>query len=43
MQIQTMQAGRKPGVIINLGSSSGLYPMYVDPIYAATKGLFSHS
>ncbi|XXG61014.1 hypothetical protein AAC387_Pa04g2776 [Persea americana] len=46
LAIQTMQAGGKPGVIINLGSASGLYPMYVDPIYSATKGgvvLFSRS
>lgn len=35
-----MEAMQKPGVIINLGSSSGLYPMYVDPIYSGSKGLF---
>lgn len=35
-----MQAAKKPGVIINMGSASGLYPMYVDPIYSASKGLF---
>ena len=34
-----MQAAKKPGVIINMGSSSGLYPMYNDPIYSASKGL----
>ena len=34
-----MQAAKKPGVIINMGSSAGLYPMYNDPIYSASKGL----
>lgn len=38
-QIQTMQAAKKPGVVINLGSASGLYPMYGDPIYSCSKGL----
>ncbi|OMO63203.1 Alcohol dehydrogenase superfamily, zinc-type [Corchorus olitorius] len=38
LAIKTMQALQKPGVIINLGSSAGLYPMYMDPIYAASKG-----
>ncbi|XP_057966524.1 uncharacterized protein LOC131156677 [Malania oleifera] len=38
LAIRTMQAARKPGVIINMGSSSGLYPFYHDPVYAATKG-----
>ncbi|XVF01244.1 hypothetical protein REPUB_Repub04eG0071300 [Reevesia pubescens] len=33
-----MQALQKPGVIINLGSSAGLYPMSMDPIYSASKG-----
>ncbi|XWS39961.1 hypothetical protein CRYUN_Cryun18bG0099300 [Craigia yunnanensis] len=36
--IKTMQALQKPGVIINMGSSAGLYPMYLDPIYAGSKG-----
>lgn len=36
--IQMMQNTRKPGVIINLGSASGLYPMYFDPIYSGSKG-----
>ncbi|XP_038978742.1 15-hydroxyprostaglandin dehydrogenase [NAD(+)]-like [Phoenix dactylifera] len=36
--IQTMLSRKKPGVIINLGSASGLYPLYADPIYSATKG-----
>lgn len=34
-----MRARKKPGVIINMGSASGLYPMYADPIYSGTKGL----
>uniref|UniRef100_A0A2C9VJJ6 Alcohol dehydrogenase-like N-terminal domain-containing protein n=1 Tax=Manihot esculenta TaxID=3983 RepID=A0A2C9VJJ6_MANES len=33
-----MKAAQKPGVIINLGSASGLYPMINDPIYSASKG-----
>jgi short-subunit dehydrogenase len=33
-----MKAKQKPGVIINMGSAAGLYPMPVDPIYAASKG-----
>ncbi|CAH9125801.1 unnamed protein product [Cuscuta epithymum] len=36
--IQIMQTTGKPGVIINLGSASGLYPMYGDPIYSGSKG-----
>ena len=39
-QIKIMQAAKKPGVIINLGSSAGLYPMVIDPIYSGSKGLF---
>lgn len=39
MQIQAMRMLKKPGVIINLGSASGLYPMYFSPIYSATKGM----
>ncbi|CAA3028384.1 ARP (REF) [Olea europaea subsp. europaea] len=38
LAIQTMQQVKKPGVIINVGSASGLYPMYGDPIYSASKG-----
>ncbi|XP_022763360.1 prostaglandin reductase-3-like isoform X3 [Durio zibethinus] len=38
LAIKTMQALQKPGVIINIGSSAGLYPMYMDPIYSGTKG-----
>ncbi|KAL9859546.1 putative short-chain dehydrogenase/reductase SDR, NAD(P)-binding domain superfamily [Arabidopsis thaliana] len=33
-----MKAKQKPGVIINMGSAAGLYPMPIDPIYAASKG-----
>lgn len=39
-QIKTMQAMQKPGVIINMGSASGLYPMVIDPIYSGSKGMF---
>ncbi|CAI0447150.1 unnamed protein product [Linum tenue] len=38
LAIKAMEATRKPGVIINLGSASGLYPMYNDPIYSGSKG-----
>ncbi|KAJ7946040.1 zinc-binding alcohol dehydrogenase domain-containing protein 2 [Quillaja saponaria] len=38
LAIKTMEAAQKPGVIINLGSASGLYPFYADPIYSASKG-----
>ncbi|XP_044508659.1 prostaglandin reductase-3 [Mangifera indica] len=44
--IGIMQSMKKPGVIINMGSSSGLYPMYADPIYSGSKGgvvLFTRS
>jgi len=34
-----MQAAKRHGVIINLGSASGLYPMFMDPIYSGSKGL----
>ncbi|XP_076956313.1 uncharacterized protein LOC143631425 [Bidens hawaiensis] len=36
--IQIMEAAKKPGVIINLGSAAGLYPHIADPIYSASKG-----
>ncbi|PQQ04396.1 zinc-binding alcohol dehydrogenase domain-containing protein 2-like [Prunus yedoensis var. nudiflora] len=36
--IKTMQAVQKPGVIINMGSAAGLYPLYGDPIYSGSKG-----
>lgn len=38
LAIKTMQAAKRPGVIINLGSASGLYPMVIDPIYSGSKG-----
>ncbi|KAK4805068.1 hypothetical protein SAY86_004885 [Trapa natans] len=38
LAIKAMEAGRKPGVIINIGSAAGLYPMYSDPIYSGSKG-----
>lgn len=34
-----MKGKQKPGVIINMGSAAGLYPMSFDPIYSAAKGL----
>ncbi|KAG6534061.1 hypothetical protein ZIOFF_007942 [Zingiber officinale] len=36
--IEIMRSRKMPGVIINMGSASGLYPMYADPIYSGTKG-----
>ncbi|KAJ4716331.1 Zinc-binding alcohol dehydrogenase domain-containing protein 2 [Melia azedarach] len=44
--IGIMKATKKPGVIINMGSAAGLYPMYRDPIYSGSKGgvvLFTRS
>ncbi|KAJ9159604.1 hypothetical protein P3X46_025101 [Hevea brasiliensis] len=38
LAIKAMKAAQKPGVIINLGSASGLYPLYTDPIYSGSKG-----
>ncbi|XP_068320021.1 uncharacterized protein [Pyrus communis] len=38
LAIKTMEALKKPGVIINMGSASGLYPLYTDPIYSGSKG-----
>ncbi|KAK7400812.1 hypothetical protein VNO78_12119 [Psophocarpus tetragonolobus] len=38
LAIKTMEAAKRPGVIINLGSASGLYPMMYDPIYSGSKG-----
>ncbi|KAK3133531.1 hypothetical protein QOZ80_6AG0537670 [Eleusine coracana subsp. coracana] len=35
---QIMRSHKKPGVIINIGSAAGLYPMFLDPIYSGTKG-----
>ncbi|KAK6946122.1 Alcohol dehydrogenase, N-terminal [Dillenia turbinata] len=46
LAIKTMESVQKPGVIINMGSASGLYPMYISPIYSASKGgvvLFTRS
>lgn len=46
LAIQNMRSAKRPGVVINLGSASGLYPMYADPIYSGSKGgvvLFSRS
>ncbi|KAI3769872.1 hypothetical protein L6452_00986 [Arctium lappa] len=36
--IKIMEAAKRPGVVINMGSASGLYPMITDPIYSAAKG-----
>ncbi|XP_027348671.1 prostaglandin reductase-3 isoform X1 [Abrus precatorius] len=38
LAIKTMEAAKRPGVIINMGSASGLYPMVADPIYSGSKG-----
>uniref|UniRef100_A0A2P2LRZ0 Uncharacterized protein MANES_10G065700 n=1 Tax=Rhizophora mucronata TaxID=61149 RepID=A0A2P2LRZ0_RHIMU len=38
LAVKAMQAAKRPGVIINMGSASGLYPMFLDPIYSGTKG-----
>lgn len=46
LAIQAMQAAQRPGVIINVGSSAGLYPSFMDPIYCGSKGgvvLFTRS
>ncbi|GLT37477.1 hypothetical protein SLA2020_117930 [Shorea laevis] len=46
LAIRTMQAMQKPGVIINLGSSAGLYPSTKDPVYSSSKAgvvLFTRS
>jgi hypothetical protein len=40
-QSQIMRSLKKPGVIINIGSAAGLYPMYADPIYSGTKGSYT--
>ena len=39
-QTQVMRSQKKPGVIINIGSVAGLYPMSYEPVYSGTKGLF---
>ncbi|XP_030466658.2 uncharacterized protein LOC115685707 [Syzygium oleosum] len=46
LAIKAMESAGRPGVIINMGSASGLYPMYSDPIYSGSKGgvvLFTRS
>ncbi|CAN6890928.1 unnamed protein product [Brassica oleracea] len=46
LAIKAMKGKQKPGVIINMGSAAGLYPMSFDPIYSAAKGgvvLFTRS
>ncbi|KAJ1289971.1 hypothetical protein BS78_02G205700 [Paspalum vaginatum] len=35
---QVMRSQKKPGVIINIGSVAGLYPMSYEPVYSGTKG-----
>ncbi|KAK9056670.1 hypothetical protein SSX86_024032 [Deinandra increscens subsp. villosa] len=37
--IKIMEDANKPGVIINMGSAAGLYPLKSEPIYSASKGL----
>ncbi|KAK7346467.1 hypothetical protein VNO80_20987 [Phaseolus coccineus] len=37
LAIKAMQAAKRHGVIINLGSASGLYRMFMDPIYSGSK------
>ncbi|GJX01434.1 prostaglandin reductase-3 isoform X1 [Tanacetum coccineum] len=44
--IKIMEEAKKPGVIVNMGSSAGLYPIITLPIYSSTKGgvvMFSRS
>ncbi|XP_010479454.1 PREDICTED: zinc-binding alcohol dehydrogenase domain-containing protein 2 isoform X2 [Camelina sativa] len=46
LAIKAMKTKQKPGVIINMGSAAGLYPMPIDPIYASAKAgvvLFTRS
>lgn len=46
LAIQVMKASKGSGVIINMGSSAGLYPLFADPSYSASKGgvvLFTRS
>ncbi|KAL7156794.1 hypothetical protein ABFS83_02G033100 [Erythranthe nasuta] len=38
LAIRAIQEAKKAGVIINVGSAAGLYPMIADPIYSGTKG-----
>ncbi|PKA55458.1 (+)-pulegone reductase [Apostasia shenzhenica] len=44
--IQKFRSVKRAGAIVNIGSASGLYPMYADPIYSSSKGgvvLFTRS
>ncbi|VVB00619.1 unnamed protein product [Arabis nemorensis] len=46
LAIKAMKAKQNPGVIINMSSSAGLFPMPTDPIYSASKAgvvLFTRS
>ncbi|XP_074292940.1 uncharacterized protein LOC141619813 isoform X3 [Silene latifolia] len=46
LAVRAMQAAKRPGVIINMSSSAGLYPSFADPAYSASKGgvvLFTRS
>ncbi|KAM2791393.1 hypothetical protein PS2_003176 [Malus domestica] len=43
LAIKTMEALKMPGVIINMVSSAGLYPLYTDPIYSGSKDLLFHT
>ncbi|KFK36022.1 hypothetical protein AALP_AA4G067700 [Arabis alpina] len=46
LAIKAMKGKQRPGVIINMGSASGLFPNTLDPIYSASKGgvvLFTRS
>ncbi|XP_021731736.1 prostaglandin reductase-3-like [Chenopodium quinoa] len=38
LAIKAMQASKRTGVVINMGSSAGLYPLVGDPVYSAAKG-----
>jgi NADP-dependent 3-hydroxy acid dehydrogenase YdfG len=35
-----MRSQKKPGVIINISSVAGIYPMSYEPVYSGTKGSF---
>ncbi|KAH0451428.1 hypothetical protein IEQ34_018727 [Dendrobium chrysotoxum] len=39
LAILNMRSAKRPGVVINIGSASGLYPMYAEPIYSGSKGI----
>ncbi|KAG7030991.1 Prostaglandin reductase-3 [Cucurbita argyrosperma subsp. argyrosperma] len=38
LAIKALESMKKPGVIVNLGSAAGLYPLSSDPAYTASKG-----